>query len=268
MATINPPIIADTSKAISFEFNQSLISNLDLNPNTPIVNKLFGNSFKAEIIIPEYFQIIQQYYHSQIKYSIKYYHDNLNLPPLFSHFGICITFEKSTKIHIHDTNMVLSNSVKTLLIKYGAVILKNVYLDAEMRDMGHRNRFPQLNFHIDRNPMQLTHFSVYTRNPFDEEQKHPRSSSTLFIPYLVGYLQGLKEGKDHVADKNGLITSSVLYQPTAIPELLNSIILPHSWNESENTGEISIIDNINILHASYYPNEFNKGYRIGVRYVS
>lgn len=71
-----------------------------------------------------------------------------------------------------------------------------------------------------------------------------------------------------MVNKKGIISSCVLYDPVVIPGLFNTIILPHHWNEPVGTGGISIIDNANVLHASYYPNELNKGYRIGVRYVS
>lgn len=251
MVTTKHLIKENTSQAINFEFNQNLISKLELKPNIPIFNNLFGHDFKAKIVIPDHNKTIQQFYRAQLKHNIDFYNHALNFPPLFSHLGLCITFDKATKIHIHNMDMRLTDTAKALIKKYGAIILKNVYLDSEMRDMGHRNRFPQLNFHIDRNPKQDTHYSLYTRNPFDEEQRFPRTSSTLFIPYLVAYLQGLKEGNDKVADKDGLITSSVLYEAIAIPELLNSVILPHSWNEPEGIGEISIIDNSNLLHASW-----------------
>ena len=190
------------------------------------------------------------------------------MPELFKHFGISIVFNEPTEIILHDKNMFLSDTVKSLIDMFGAVIIKNAYLDSEQRDIGHRNRFPQLSFHIDRNPSQVTHYSLYTRNPFDAEQVKPRTSMTLFIPYLVAVLQGIKENNNNIADEDGLITRCDLFKPHEIPNLLNSIILPHTWDEPEGTGEISIIDNATLLHASFYPNEAEKGYRIGVRYVS
>lgn len=50
-------------------------------------------------------------------------------------------------------------------------------------------------------------------------------------------------------------------------DMLNNIIIEHDWREPLGTGEISIIDNLSCLHASYYPQPSEKGYKIGVRYV-
>lgn len=259
---------AARNESIKFDIPQDIISKLELNPDATITGNLFGHSYDIKIIITNYSDLIQKFYQPQLEHNLNHYMQNLKLPPLFKHFGICVSFKEPVEIHLHNLEMEMEDSAKQLITKYGALILHNVHLDSEMRDMGHRNRFPQLNFHIDRNPHQDTHYSLYTRNPFDEEQKHPRTSMTVFIPYLVAYLQALKEGRGSIADEDGLITRSELYKPLDIPELLNSVILPHTWDQPEGVGEISIIDNANILHASYYPNEANKGYRIGVRYVS
>lgn len=257
-----------TNKTVKFDIPQDIISKLELNPEKSIAGNLLGRPFESKIIIPNYSETVQQFYKPQLEHNLNHYIQNLKLPPLFRHFGVYVSFKEPVEIHLHGIDMELESSAKQLIAKYGALILHNVHLDSEMRDMGHRNRFPQLNFHIDRNPAQDTHYSLYTRNPFDDEQKQPRTSSTVFIPYLVAYLQGIKEGRGSIADEDGLITRSELYTPADIPELLNLIVLPHKWDQPEGVGEISIIDNANILHASYYPNELNKGYRIGVRYVS
>ena len=255
-------------KTVKFDISQDIISKLEINPEATITGNLSGNAYEIKIVIPNYTECVQTFYSPQLDHNLTHYVQKLKLPPLFKHFGVCVSFKEPVEIHLHGMDMELESSAKQLITKYGALILHNVHLDSEMRDMGHRNRFPQLNFHIDRNPHQDTHYSLYTRNPFDEEQKQPRTSSTVFIPYLVAYLQAIKEGRGSIADEDGLITRSELYTPLDIPDLLNSIILPHTWDQPEGVGEISIIDNANILHASYYPNEANKGYRIGVRYVS
>ena len=256
------------TSSVKFDISHDILSKLEINPGSEVTGNLLGHAYTAKIIIPNYSELIQKFYKPQLEHAIDYYNTNLKLPLLFKNFGICISFKEPVEIHLHSLEMELESSAKQLISKYGALILYNVHLDSEMRDMGHRNRFPQLNFHIDRNPHQDTRYSLYTRNPFDEEQKQPRTSMTIFIPYLVAYLQAMKEGKGSIADKDGLITRSELYSSIDIPELLNSVVLPHTWDQPEGVGEISMIDNANILHASYYPNEANKGYRIGVRYVS
>lgn len=256
------------TSCVNFDLSKDIISSLEKNPNQAYHGSLFGHTYTARIIIPDYVSKVQVYYKDQLKNTIDDYVQSLKLPDIFDSFGVCIAFDEPTEIHLHNEEMQLQQSAKDLMTKFGAVVLHNVYLDSVMRDVGHRNRFPQLNFHIDRNPAQETHYSVYTRNPFCEDQKPPRTSMTVFIPYLVAYLQGIKEGKGNIACDDGLITRSELYTPAEVPDLLNSILLPHTWDQPEGVGEISMIDNANLLHASYYPNENNKGYRIGVRYVS
>jgi len=253
---------------IHFDISQNVISTLQQKPQTALISNVSGHAFKAKVIIPNYIERIKQHYQQQIDTNIDHHIEVNKLPALTKHFGINISFNEPTEIQLHDNDMALENSIKLLIENFGAVIIKNAYMESKQRDIGHRNRFPQLSFHIDRNPAQTTHYSLYTRNPFDPEQVLPRTSMTLFIPYLVAVLQGIKEGKKGISDEDGLITQCDLYKPNEIPDLLNSIILPHTWDEPEGTGEISIIDNSNLLHASYYPNEAEKGYRIGVRYVS
>ena len=159
------------------------------------------------------------------------------------------------------------NGLHPIIKEVGAVIIKNAYLDSEHRDMGHRNRFPQLNFHVDRSEKQPTHYSMYTRNPYDEEQKHPRKSSTLFVCSIVGYLQSVKEKTIDPQSESGNKGTYTIFTKENVPELVNKVIIEHAWNEKTGTGEISMLDNITCLHASYYPMAHEKGYKIGVRYV-
>jgi hypothetical protein len=66
---------------------------------------------------------------------------------------------------------------------------------------------------------------------------------------------------------NGLIQNSELYLEDDMKSLINDIVLENPWNEPHGTGEISILDNRTVLHASYYKNITMKSYRIGVRYL-
>jgi len=56
-----------------------------------------------------------------------------------------------------------------------------------------RNIFPDLNFHVDRGGQQESLYSLFTRDPFNETQKEPRTSSTVTIANVAGYLQRLRE---------------------------------------------------------------------------
>jgi hypothetical protein len=251
-----------------FDCDPDITRQLLKNPASSVDGHICGKSCEFKIVSPYYVELISQHYNNQLKHDLNYYHDHLKIPILFSHFGLCIDFNEPTELHLHNEEMILPDAVKVLLKNFGALTFRNAYLDSSVRDMGHRNRFPQLNFHVDRIPSQVSYYSVYTRNPFDEEQKQPRTSSTLFVPMLVAYLQGMVEGKTKLLSEEGLINNAILYNEDDIKQLLNNVVVEHAWDRPMGTGEISIINNCNVMHASYYPDTYNKGYRIGVRYLA
>lgn len=255
-------------KSSGFDYEPEIIRQLLKNPSESLEGEVNGKACLFKIVSPYYVELIAKHYDRQLHHDLNYYHDHLKIPILFTHFGLCVDFKEQTELHLHDDDMLLPDTVKALLKNFGALIIRNVYLDSSVRDMGHRNRFPQLNFHVDRIPSQISYYSVYTRNPFDEEQKYPRTSSTLFIPTLVGYLQALSEGKTNLLSAHGLINNAMLFNEDDIKEVLDTVAVQHAWNQPTGVGEISIINNCNMLHASYYPDIYNKGYRIGVRYLA
>jgi hypothetical protein len=168
---------------------------------------------------------------------------------------------------MHDDEMNLDDHLRDIVDTYGPLILKNIYIDSEHRNVGHRNRFPHLNFHRDRSASSPTHYSLFSRDPFDSEQVEPRTSSTLFVPNVTAYLQCLKEKKYEQIESSGLIQNCELYLQDDMESLINDIVLENPWKEPHGTGEISILDNRTVLHASYYQNIYLKSYRIGVRYL-
>ncbi len=256
----------------SSHFNTAWLSKILANPDQPISGVFENNAYEAKVIIPHYKLRVSEYYKDEINGNIDKLCTQLKFPFVFKHFGISIKFEKPLSLRLHDSEMIMIDSLHNMIREAGAVIIKNAYLDSEHRNMGHRNRFPHLNFHVDRSEKQPTHYSMYTRNPFDEEQKHPRKSSTLFVASIIGYLQTRKE-KNIEPHSSSSQHSAILNKGTYsifanenISELVNNIIVEHAWNEGTGTGEISMLDNITCLHASYYPTH-EKGYKIGVRYV-
>lgn len=253
---------------LRFGCDPDIIQRLLRNPTSLVEDKICGKACVFNIISPQYVELVCQHYSQELLHELNYYHDHLKIPGLFTHFGLCIDFSEPTELYLHGKDMTLPDVIKDMLKNFGVLIFRNVYLDSSVRDMGHRNRFPQLNFHIDRIRSQISYYSVYMRNPFDEEQKHPRTSSTVFIPTLVAYLQGLSEGKTELLSDEGLINNSILYNEDSIKQFLNTIVVQHTWDQPLGTGEISIINNCKMMHASYYPNIYNKGYRIGVRYLA
>lgn len=252
----------------SSHFNSAWLNKVLSKPDMPVSGVFANSAYQAKVIIPNYKLRITEHYKNEIKGSLDQLCAQLNIPTVFKHFGIQLEFEKPLQLKLHDSDMNMASALHPIIRDAGAIIIKNASLDSEHRDMGHRNRFPQLNFHVDRSENQPTHYSMYTRNPFDDEQKHPRNSSTLFIASVIGHLQAVRENiieGDNATRNKGSYT---IFTKENIADLLNNIIIEHAWNEPLGTGEISVIDNISCLHASYYPQPHEKGYKIGVRYVA
>jgi len=256
------------SDAFSSHFNISWLNKLLSSGSQIMPGEFLNNTYQASVIIPNYKQNIATHYQDIIAGNIDHYCNEKRLPQVFNHFGVLLRFNNPTQLHLHDKEMNMIPALHPIIKEAGSVIIKNAYLDSTHRSMGHRNRFPQLNFHVDRSENQPTHYSMYTRNPFDQEQKFPRTSSTLFVASIVAHLQAIKENQAEAISATGNRGSYQIFQRENINELIDKIIVEHAWNEPLNTGEISILDNITCLHASYYPDLMNKGYKIGVRYVA
>ena len=252
---------------VSLHFNAEWMNRLLTSPDTPISGIYSGVSYEARIVIPHYHLNISQYYEGEIAGNLDQLCNTLNFPKVWKHFGVCIHFKSPIELQLHDNDMTMIDCLHHLIKGVGAVVIKNAYLDSKHITMGHRNRFPHLNFHVDRSEKQPTHYSMYTRNPYDEEQKHPRKSSTLFIPSIIGYLQSVKEKSIDPHSEKGNKGTYTIFTKENVSNLTNKIIIEHAWNEAMGTGEISMLDNITCLHASYYPSLHDKGYKIGVRYV-
>jgi len=249
-------------------FNRYWLNKPLTNPNQPFRSAYNKQPYSAQIAIPHYRERLLNHYSDILHGNINGFCQRAEIPAFeFEHYGIVIQFEQPAILQLHDTNMELNSGLKDLIKQVGAVIIKNAYMNLEFRNRCHRNRFPQLNFHIDRSSAQPTHYSMYSRDPFDDEQKFPRTSSTLFIPSIVGHLQAIKE-QQIKPDEKGLKNTYTLFTHENMAELSNNIILEHSWNEPQGTGELSMLDNLTALHSSYYPNPAAKGYKIGVRYLS
>jgi hypothetical protein len=99
----------------------------------------------------------------------------------FQHFALIVSFSDATELSLHDSNMQLAEKVRSLVKEFGPIVFQNACLPEEISDVGHRNRFPHLNLHRDRNETQPTPYSLLYQNPFDAEQIQPRTATTLFI---------------------------------------------------------------------------------------
>ena len=228
----------------------------------------FGSAqFSARIGIPNYGERLQRYYGTILKGGMAGFSNRVKIPFHFDHFGVEINFSDAIELELHDLDSTLNEGLRQLIAAVGPVIIRNASMVAKFREPGHKNRFPHLNFHCDRNESQPTPYSMYTRDPFDEEQRYPRTSSTLFGPSIIGSLQTIKESEPGFIPAVGPAMHYSIFGKEDMSEVLGNVVLEHSWNQPQGVGEISMLDNRTCLHASYYRQPSELGYKIGVRYL-
>lgn len=252
----------------SINIGREVYNRLSARPEGSVNDRYQNIGYSAKFVIPNYRQKIEDYYSDIIQGSLAKECETSGIYMPFEHFGIAIKFEKPTEVSLYNGELRIHDGLCDLISSAGPIILQNVYLETAVRDYGHRNRFPHLQFHIDRSAKQEARHSMYTRDPFDAEQKHPRTSSTLFITNIVAHLQALKEGTVTRESAEEIITTRLIFEKEDMEKAIGNVILEQAWTQPEGTGEICIIDNISVLHASYYRDAQRSGYKIGVRYLS
>lgn len=225
------------------------------NPEQSIEGTLNGSRYRARIAIPNYGERIAAHYGRAL--------GRIHIPFSYRHFGILVEFETPVELQVYDEDRVLDARLRTLMERFGPVMFRNAYLPERERAGGQRNIFPSLSFHLDRGATQADCYSLFCRDPFDAQQREPRSSSTLILANVAAYLQALKEGQEE-HDFRALYQ---LFGEEDITSLFGKTLIDQSWSAPEGTGEITILDNRTVLHASYYAREIDKGYPIGVRYL-
>lgn len=244
-----------------------VVERLGKNPNRPIRARILGAPCAVKVVIPEYRTNIERHYADVLRgETLNSVCRRADVEFGFDQFGVELHFDTPTEIAVHDQDLVLDGMLREIVSRFGPVVLKNAYLPSAIRTKDQRNIFPHLNFHHDRGPNQPTQYSLFSRDPFDAVQRQPRASSTVFIANIVGILQCRKDAKC-TGGAWGLKSSYEIFggQPTAA--LIGDIWMEHAWNQPAGTGEISILDNRTVLHASYYRDQITRGYPIGVRYL-
>lgn len=244
-----------------------IIDRLLAQPGQSIQTQLCGLPATLTVAIPDYDQTLIQFYGSNILPNFDSAVHRSGIPCSSKHFGLIIRFEQPAVLNMHDEQMSLLGNSKTLIKHFEAVIIYNACVDEKSRDVGHRNRFPHLKFHRDRNESQPTPYSLYTRDPRDPLQCKPRISSTLFATNLVAYLQCMKERDYKQISTKGLNAHYDIFFEEDMSQAINKVVLEHRWDEPEGVGEISMLDNRTTLHSSYLREGLKHGYRIGVRYL-
>lgn len=224
-------------------------------PLKPSEGRLNGAAYQARVAIPDYCARLRRHYGPDTLSALK----TMN----FQHFGFEIEFNTPVELSVHDDVRRLDGGLRTLVGRYGPVVIRNARMPAQARRSDQRNIFKSLDFHIDRGKNQEDHFSMFWRDPDDPEQCKPRNSSTLILPYQAAYAQAIKEGQGGGEFKPGY----TLFKDEDVAPLTNEILFELPWRAPETVGEIAVLDNLEVLHASYYRRPEDRGYPISVRYL-
>lgn len=244
-----------------------VIGKLIQSPANPCECIIAGQQAIVAINIDNYTDKLIAYYGSNIFPDTNKVIERSGINYNTQHFGLQIDFLDPITLDLHDIELNLLGDLKKLIAQFEVLIITNAKVCDSLKDIGHRNRFPHLKFHRDRNEHQPTPYSLYTRDPRCAEQAKPRISSTLFISNIVAYLQCMQERDYEQIKQKGPQSHYNIFYQTDISKVLNKIILEQRWDRPHGTGEIAIVDNRRTLHASYLRDKVHHGYRIGVRYL-
>lgn len=258
---------AVAEKYFSSEFDSAEFDPLKRTPTGEIRGAIGGSPFTARIAIPNYGERIAHHYRSIAPRGLAAACAAAEIPFNLAQFGLVLCFAEPTELPIHDTDMALNGSVRALVDCFGPVIFRNAYLDGSVRQRFHRNIFPHLRFHVDRGPAMPNQYSCFTRDPFDAEQRAPRATSTLFIANIVAWLEMVRAGACDPGTERGVRASYELFNGVDMAPLFGSTVLEQPWCEPDGTGEVAVIDNRTVQHASYHKDGRTGGYRIGARYL-
>lgn len=245
--------------------DETTLAALARDPSRPVSGGLNGHGFTARIAIPEYEHRIARHYAPEIGGDLAKYAARLQAPVHFTHFGLIVDFNKPMEAPLHDEESVLADWARAAIERFGPLVLRNCTLSSRIRKDVQRNIFPNLRFHFDRAPSHPNQYSLYSRDPDDPIQRTPRESSTVFSAYVVPHLQAIREKKINGGDAK--MASYDVFQREDLKPAIGDIILDQPWDQPAGTGEIAVIDNRTVLHASYYRDGTTAGYPIGTRYL-
>ena len=236
-------------------------------PDSEVVGGFGGGSFRARIAIPHYARRIERQYRHILPDGLPAACRRADIDQPLSHFGLVMSFAAETEIALHDGDMVLESSIRDWVGRFGVVIMRRAHIAGAARERFHRNIFPHLRFHIDRGPGMADQYSCFTRDPSDPVQRMPRDSSTLFIAPIVAWLDMVDRGVCTPDAESGIRPSYDLFPGERMAALFDEIVLEQPWTEAEGMGEIAVIDNRTVLHATYHKDGATPGYPIGTRYL-
>lgn len=243
------------------------LDTLERSPTAPVRGRLNGSGYTARIAIADYGGRIAAHYAEATADGLPAACRRAGVPFGFTHFGLILAFDAPVELRVHDREFVLDETVRAAVARFGPVLFRNASIDRAVKAEPQRNIFPDLRFHIDRGGTQPNLYSLYTRDRLDPVQREPRTSSTVFVANIVAYLQFIREGQADAATERGLRGRYDLFRDDDFAALIGDIVLEQRWDAPAGTGEIGVIDNRTVLHASYYRDGKAAGYPIGTRYL-
>jgi hypothetical protein len=253
---------------VTFDPDPDLVSRLTRHPDQIFNGAMGGSRYTARIAIPNYQDRIRSHYKAELgNTTLDELGQQLGCPPGFRHFGIILKFEGRTNVALSDHRGHLMPSMRALIDAFGPIVLHNACVELTSETAEQRNIFPHMRFHFDRSALQESQISLFSRDPDDAEQRFPRQSSTLFVANIVAWLQSVRQGISRNDQSPTLRASYDLFGEENARPSFGDVIFEQPWNEPEGTGELCVIDNRTVLHASFHGDLRGKGWRIGARYL-
>jgi len=254
--------------SVVIELSDAQLDCLNQRPSEPVAGSLQGAAFRTWIAIPHYLNNIRKRYAPTLgDLSLEALNDKLEASPLYNNFGLVVEFVAPTTVQVHDEAHVLDPRLGALMQRFGPLILRNAALHSDLREHVHKNIFPSLRFHTDRGRNQKNQISLFTRAPDDAEQIEPRTSSTLFVANVVAVLEQHRQDGGDARAAPRLRPNYDLFEGTPLREAIGDTVLEQPWKAPHGVGEICLIDNRCVLHASYHHDIAGRGWRIGARYL-
>ncbi len=251
-----------------FAIDRDVLSALRLRPAEPIAHVIGEADLTIRIAIPDYAERVTKHYGAELAgRSLADAGEAVGAPFDFRHFGLIAEFRSTAEIKVADGEARLHDDLRAAIDEFGPLAIRNATLDRAAYGDVQRNIFPHLRFHFDRGHTQPNRHSLFTRDPDDPQQRSPRTSSTLFAANLVAHLQYLRESGCNLATGGNLKPSYEIFAETRMSDVVGRVVLEQPWSAPEGTGEICLIDNRTVLHASYHPDPAGKGWPIGAQYL-
>jgi len=243
---------------------EAVLDALAVKPHQAVEGRINGAGYSAQIAIPDYADNISRYYDWAGDFGAICRCAAIDLG--FRHFGLICQFDRPIELAVHDDAQNLDDGVREIIRRFGPLIVRNAEVPPDQTGLQQRNIFSNLNFHFDRGANQSAQYSLFIRDPRDPEQAKSRSSSTVFVSNIVAHLQRAAELGCPPEELKQQARYEIFHRDIA-DALSKHVVLEQPWTEPKGTGEISLLFNRTVFHASYYRQSTAKGYPISVRYL-